>query len=342
MLSTEHQREAIVDILFIGGTGNISSDCVTRLLCDGHHIHIIGRGNRPFPENCTAHVADRKDLSAMRRALGNRSFDVAINFLGYDVPDLEIDYALLNGKTDQYIFISTAMVYAKPHTQLPITESAPKGNAYSDYAQKKQRCEAWLEQKYRETGFPYTIVRPSHTYSKRWIPNTVSSAGYTVAARLEAGKALFVPDEGDTPWALTATSDFAAGLAGLVGNPRTIGESFHITTDEALTWNQIYAELADALGVPPPTLIPIPVDFICRHFPDQEASLLGDKANPGVFDNSKIKSFVPSFHCEKPFRTGIREAVSYLSTHPNEQNIRPEVDATFDAVIDAWRTNHVT
>ena len=185
----------------------------------------------------------------MRRALAGVMFDVVLNFLGYNVPDLEVDYAVFAGKIRQYIFISSATVYAKPHRQLPLTEESPLGNPYSDYAQKKRRCEEWLRE--RAGKFPVTIVRPSHTYSKKWIPNLVSSHGYSFAARLERGAPVYVLNDGENPWALTAAQDFAVGLAGLVGNELAGGECFHITTDEALTWNQIYAEIGEALDAPP-------------------------------------------------------------------------------------------
>ena len=268
----------------------------------------------------------------MRRALESVPVDVVINFLGYDLPDIETDYELFAGKIRQYIFISTAMVYAKPHLQIPITENAPLGNPYSDYAKNKLKCEEWLLQQ----DFPVTIVRPSHTYCNRWIPNQVSSAGYTFAARLERGAPVFVANDGENPWTLTATTEFAVGLAGLVGNEKAIGEAFHITSDEALTWNQIYAEIGEALQVKP-VIEKIPVDFICERFPDMSQGLKGDKVHPAIFDNSKIKRFVPDFVCGKSFATGIRESVAWLRAHPEDQALNPKVDALIDNIIAAWR-----
>jgi len=236
----------------------------------------------------------------------------------------------------QYVFISSATVYAKPPGRLPITEEAPLGNAFWDYAQKKLACEQWLQERRQASGFPVTIVRPSHTYSERWVPNPVSSASYTFAARLEQDKPVFVPDEGENPWTLTAASDFAVGLAGLVGNEKAVGEAFHITSDEVSTWNQIYAEIAAALGVSSPNVVKIPTNFICQVAPQLTGNLKGDKSQPGVFDNSKIKRFVPGFECRKPFRKGVRESVAWLRAHPEQQNLKPEVDATFEQVIAAW------
>ena len=237
----------------------------------------------------------------------------------------------------QYVFISSATVYSKPPPRLPITEDAPVGNAWWDYAQKKLACEQWLQARQQATGFPVTIVRPSHTYSKRWIPNPVSSASYTFAARLEQGKPVFVPDEGENPWTLTAASDFAVGLAGLLGRSDTVGEAFHITSDEVLTWNQIYSEIAASVGASSANIVKIPTDFICQIAPQLTGNLKGDKSHPGVFDNSKIKRFVPEFQCRKPFRIGVRESVNWLRAHPEQQNLNPQVDATFEQVVDAWR-----
>jgi nucleoside-diphosphate-sugar epimerase len=323
-------------ILFIGGTGNISTDCAALLHERGHEIAVVTRGNAPVPAEYRSVKADRKNLDAMRHALDGVPVDVVINFLGYELSDIETDYELFAGKIRQYIFISTAMVYTKPHRQIPITENAPLGNPYSDYAKKKLQCEQWLLERHATYAFPVTIVRPSHTYSKRWIPNVVASAGYTFAARLEHGQPVFVPNDGENPWTLTATTDFAIGLAGLVGNEEAISERFHITSDEALTWNQIYAEIGAALGVKP-VIEKIPVDFICERFPDMIGSLKGDKTEPGAFDNSKIKRFVPDFVCRKPFAVGIRESVAWLRAHPEDQNLNPKTDALIDLIIAAWR-----
>ena len=324
-------------LLFIGGTGNISEDCAALLHERGHAISVVTRGRAPVPAGYRAVTADRKDPAAMRVALAGLAPDVVLNFLGYELADVETDYELFQGKVRQYLFISTAMVYAKPHRQLPLTEQAPVGNDFSEYAQKKLQCERWLQDRAARDGFPVTVVRPSHTYSKHWIPNIVSSASYTFAARLEQGKPVFVPDAGENPWTLTATSDFAVGLAGLVGNETALGESFHITSDEVLSWNQIYAEIAAALGVTAPHIVKIPTDFMCARFPQLVGSLKGDKSNPGIFDNAKIKRFVPDFQCRKPFHVGIRESAAWLRQHPEQRKINAEADALIDQVIAAWR-----
>ena len=272
-------------ILFIGGTGNISTECAALLHSRGHRIQILSRGRLGVPTGYQAIVADRKDAAAMRSALQGAQPDVVINFLGYELPELQLDVELFKGRVRQYIFISSATVYAKPPRSLPVTEEAPLGNAFWDYAQKKLACEQYLLERAAADNFPVTIVRPSHTYSRLWIPNPVSSAGYSFAARMEQGKPVFVPDNGENPWTLTASGDFAVGLAGLVGCEDAVGQAFHITSDEVLTWNQIYGAIADALGVKSPQVVQVPTDFICQIVPQLTGNLKGDKSHPAIFDN---------------------------------------------------------
>jgi nucleoside-diphosphate-sugar epimerase len=323
-------------VLFIGGTGNISAECAALLHRRGHEIIVLSRGRSAVPPCYRAIPADRKDARAMRAALKGVRPDVVLNFLGYELPDVQLDYELFNGAAGQYVFISSTVVYAKPPRWLPLTEDAPLGNPLWDYAQKKLACEQWLLQRRQETGFPVTIVRPSHTYSKQWVPNAVSSGSYTFAARLEQGKPVFVHDEGESLWTLTTAADFAVGLAGLLGKTEAIGEAFHITSDEALTWNQIYAEIAGAVGASSARIVKVPTDFICQVAPQLSGTLKGDKAHPGVFDNSKVKRFVPEFRCRMPFRLGARESVDWLRAHPDQQNLKPELEALIEKVIGAW------
>ena len=301
-----------------------------------------GRSKASVPPEYRRITADRKSLDAMRRALDGVRADVVVDFLGYDLTEVQAACDLFGGRISQYIFISTAMVYTKPHRRIPITEDSPLGNPHSDYAKKKLQCEQWLLERHAEGLFPVTIVRPSHTYSKRWIPNVVSSGGYWFAARLEQGKPVFVANEGENLWTLTATTDFAVGLAGLVGNEKAIGERFHITSDEALNWNRIYEEIAAALGVESPVIEKIPVDFICERFPETVGFLKGDKAEPGVFANSKIKRFVPDFVCRKPFAVGIRESVEWLRAHPEDQQTNPKAEELIDRIVAAWREQGAT
>ncbi len=323
--------------LFLGGPGNISSDCAALLRQRGHEVVILNRGHVPVPREYGSVHADRKNLAAMRAAVAGLKPDVVLNFIGFEVPELEIDYELFKGAIRQYIFISSATVYTKPPRRVPITEDAPLGNPWWDYAQKKVECENWLRERARESGFPVTIVRPSHTYSKHWIPNPVASSNYTFAARLEQGKPVFVPDDGENRWTLTASSDFAVGLCGLAGKAEAIGEAFHITSDEALTWNRICQEIASAVGAGSPTILKIPTDFICEIAPELTGNLKGDKSHAGVFDNSKIKRFVPEFQCRKPVREGIREAVSWLRAHPEERHSDPHTEELIEKVVTAWK-----
>jgi len=324
-------------ILFIGGTGNLSADCASTLHSAGHDIWVVTRGSTPVPEEFGAVVADRRDLKSLRAALQGVEPEVVLNFLGFELSDVELDYELFRGGVRQYVFISSATVYAKPHRLSPITESAPLGNPFWEYAQKKQACEEWLMQRHHKDGFPVTLVRPSHTYSRGWVPNPISSSSYTFASRLERGHPVFVPDRGESLWTLTATSDFAVGMAGLVGNEAAVGEAFHITSDEALSWNEIVTEIADALGAVSPCVARIPTDFVCRVALQMAGPWKGDKANSAVFDNSKIKRFVPGFKCRKPFRAGVRDSVAWLRAHPDRQNLRPSIDRMCDDVVAAWR-----
>jgi nucleoside-diphosphate-sugar epimerase len=328
----------ILNILLLGGTGNVSTDYASLLHQQGHNVILLTRGKTPTPEGYRHVVADRHDVAAMKQAVHHLSLDVVVNFIGYDLPELEKDFDVFTGRVGQYIFISTAMVYAKPHRQLPITETAPVGNDLSDYAQKKLRCERWLLNQHATRQFPVTIVRPSHTYSSRWFPNVVTSAGWTFPARLLAGRPVFVPDNGDTPWTLTATSDFAAGLTGLTGNRNAVGETFHITSDEALTWTEIYDETALALGATSPVIEKIPTDFACSVAPGLTGSLRADKSNPAIFDNAKLKRFVPTFACRKPFAAGIRESVAWYRSHPAHQTVDAKTDGLWDQVVNAWRS----
>ncbi|HWX19176.1 MAG TPA: NAD-dependent epimerase/dehydratase family protein [Candidatus Binatia bacterium] len=324
-------------ILFLGGTGNISAECAALLHERGHDIIVLSRGRETVPTEYQAVQADRRDIAAMRAALKGIQPEVVVNFIGYEVAELAVDFELFNGQVRQYVFISSVTIYAKPPRQLPLTEEAPVGNVYWDYAQKKLACEQWLQQRRAEVGFPVTIIRPSHTYSKRWIPNPVASSNYTYAARLEQGKPVFVPDEGKNPWTLTAASDFAVGLGGLVGNDKATGEVFQITSDEVLTWNEIVREIAEALGVKSAHILRIPTDFICEQAPQLTGNIKGDKAHPGIFDNSKIKRLVPEFSCRKPFRLGIRESIAWLRGKPERMRVDAGIEAMMEQVVGAWQ-----
>ena len=326
-----------MNILFIGGTGNISTDCAALLHRRGHDISVLTRGTAPIPAEYSACRADRHDRAAVEAALAQKKIDVVLDFIAYDVPDVTMARDLFQGRVRQYVFISTTVVYSRPPERLPFTETSPLGNRFSEYGRNKLACEEFLLRQCRENGFPVTIVRPSHTYSKRWMPNPVTSVGYTVAARLEQGKPVFVHDDGQGLWTLTHTEDFAVGLAGLIGNEDAIGEAAQITSDCVLTWNQIMAETCRALEVDAPEIVHIPTEFIARAEPVMAPKLQGDKAHHGVFDNAKITRLVPEFECGISFREGIRRSVEWFRADPQRQAVNPEVDAIFDRVIERWR-----
>lgn len=323
-----------MNVLLTGGTGNLSSDCAIELLRLGHTVYTMSRGRSGSIPGTVSLNADRKSSSGMRRAVENHDLDVVIDFLGFIPEDISTICEVFRGRIAQLIFISSATVYRKPHRILPISEAHPTGNPFSKYAQDKLACEEALRS---QVGLPWTIVRPSHTYSKKWIPNVVSSAGYSFVDRLERKLPVFVPDSGSTPWTLTASSDFAAGLCGLAGNLNAIGETFHITSDEHPSWREIYNMIAAAAGTGPADIVEIPTDFICSRFPELAGGIRGDKAEPAVFDNSRIKTFVPEFKCIKPLKSGLDEAISWMRNHPEDKNLRPAVNDTFDKVISTWK-----
>jgi nucleoside-diphosphate-sugar epimerase len=300
-------------------------------------VAVITRGQKPVPREYQSFSADRANLADMKRIVDEAKPDVVINFLGFATSDVMLDFQLFQGAVAQYIFVSSATVYAKPHRVLPLPETAPQGNPWSEYARHKQACEEWLMERSRSVRFPVTIVRPSHTYSKSWIPNLVNSSSFSFALRMERGAPVFVPDKGDGLWTLTAASDFATGLAGLVGQHSSLGQAYNITSDEILTWNQIYAEIAAAMGVKEPQIKKVPLELICAAAPELVAGIKGDKAQAGVFDNAKIKRAVPGFKCRKPFREGVREAVEWLRGHPWDQNLDPKVDRVIDRVMAEYR-----
>jgi nucleoside-diphosphate-sugar epimerase len=325
-----------MNILFIGGTGNLSATCADRLYRQGHSIFVLSRGHSPVPGQYTALTADRNDIDQVRRSTAGYRIDAVVNFLGYTPKDLEIDFNVFNGRIRQYLFISSATVYAKPHRSLPITENTPLGNPFSEYARNKQACEKWLNERYSQDGFPVTIIRPSHTYSHRWIPNIVNSSTWTPAYRLANHLPLFIHNDGQSLWTLTAADDFSVGVSGLVGHDWAIGEAYHITSDQVLTWNQIYEEICRAGHFTDVNIMHIPLDFICQLVPEMTAKLKGDKAEPGVFDNAKIKKAVPEFECRTTVRQGMEQALTWFRADKQRQQVDAGVNAVFDQVIDAW------
>lgn len=325
-------------ILFIGGTGLISSACSQLAIERGHDLYILNRSETvkyPIPEG--AHMlrgdvhGDPHELSGLFRGM---EFDSVVDWIAYVPNDIERDINLFGGETKQFVFISSASAYQKPPAHYLITENTPLSNPYWQYSRDKIACEERLMTEYQDNGFPVTIVRPSLTYGPSQIPLSVGSwqYPYTVIDRIKKGKKLIVPGDGTSLWVLTWNGDFAKGIIGLLGNDQAIGESFHITSDEVLTWNQIYTEVFLTLGVEP-NLIHIPSDLIAAHWPHATGSLIGDKANSAVFDNSKIKSVVSDFQCVVPWAEGIRRAISWHEDDPMRMSIDQDANDLWDWII---------
>ncbi|MCQ2191585.1 MAG: SDR family oxidoreductase [Paludibacteraceae bacterium] len=326
--------------LFIGGTGTISTAISQRLAnMPEWELYVVNRGNRNnvLPANVKTISVDINDEAAASKALEGLTFDTVCDFIGFEPSQLERDYRLFNGKTKQFMFISSASAYQKPLSNYHITESTPLANPYWLYSRNKIACEEFLMKMYRENGFPITIVRPSHTYDERSIPLGVhgKNGSWQVAKRMLEGKPVIIHGDGTSLWTMTHNSDFAKGFVGLMGNIHAIGEAFHITSDERLTWNQIYQTIADKLGVELKAYH-VASDFLkstCDF--DLEGSLIGDKANSVVFDNSKLKRAVPEFCATTRFDQGIAKTIANVLATPELQKEDKEFDEWCDKVIAA-------
>lgn len=326
-------------ILYIGGTGNISISSVELALAQGMDITLLNRGKSLIetPEGATILTADINNPEQVRSVLKNRKFDVVVNWIVFKPEEILRDFGLFKNITKQYIFISSASVYQKPPTHPVITESTPLFNPYWDYSQDKIACEELCNKLYRDRGFPVTIVRPSHTY-RTVIPVAVGSwADFTIIDRIRKGKPIVVHGDGSSLWTLTHSDDFAKGFNGLLGHQQAVGHSFHITSDELLTWNQIYEAVGDAAGAIP-NIVHISSDFICSVADNMglgwmRGNLHGDKANSVIFDNTKIKTFVPGFKATIPFSTGIKKTIEWFEADPKRICISEENNNFIDAVI---------
>lgn len=321
-------------VLFIGGTGVISSACATLAVERGIELTLFNRGRstqRPSLAECEVISGDIRDPEAAQAALAGRTFDAVVDFIAFTPQQVQADLDLFRGRTGQYVFISTASAYQKPPLSLPITESTPLNNPFWDYSRAKIAGEELLVRAYRERAFPCTIVRPSHTYDRTKLPLL---GYYTAIARMRAGKKVVVHGDGASLWVLTHHRDFARAFVPLLGNPRAIGESYHITSDELLTWNQIYTILGHAAGVEP-RLVHVPSECIAAHRPEWGDGLLGDKAHSVIFDNTKIKRAVPGWAATIPFAEGAREIMAWYDGDPARQVVDPAADAAFDRIIAA-------
>lgn len=338
----KRERETMaMKVLLIGGTGTISSAISAKLIREGHELWLINRGNRneALPAGAKIIRADINDEAYIREQIKGERFDVIADFIAFVPEQLERDYRLFQGKTRQFIYISSASAYQKPLSHYRIDEATPLYNPYWEYSRNKIGGEEFLMRMYRENGFPITIVRPSHTYSERGVPVGLhgSKGSYQVLKRMLEGKKVLIHGDGSSLWTMTYDQDFAEGFIGLMGNIHAIGEAVQITSDESATWNQIYQIIADGLDV---ELKPyyVSTDFLVSVSPKQwdlQGGLWGDKANTVVFDNSKLKRLVPGFCAKVRMDQGIRKALDYVMSHPECQREDPEFDRWCDCVIEA-------
>jgi nucleoside-diphosphate-sugar epimerase len=269
-------------ILFIGGTGIISSACSRLAVERGMTLYHLNRGqtSRLIPDEVIQLKSDVRDRASYESALGEHNFDVVVQWVAFTPEHIAQDIDVLRGRTKQYIFISSASAYQTPPASLPVTESTVLDNPFWEYSQNKIACERMLIKAYRDEKFPITIVRPSHTYDPTLFP---MEGGYTALNRMKEGRPLVVHGDGTSLWTLTHHEDFAVGLVGLLANPRAIGDTFHITSDEWLSWNQIFNYIAQAAGVEA-KLVHVPSEVIATYDTDWGDGLLGDKAHSMIFD----------------------------------------------------------
>lgn len=320
--------------LIIGGTGVISSEVVKRALSVGWQVTLLNRGTKDAVEGVSHIKADARDRATMEEALHGRRFDAVCDFITFTQDQALQNAELFQEKAGQYLFVSSATVYQKPPSYPIINEGTPRYNPFSQYARDKMACEDAFRTAYEKRGFPITVVRPNYTYGDTmlpWVPNS-RSMRYSVAHRLLSGKAVVVPGDGTSFFTLTHSADFAVGFVGLMGNARAIGHDFHITGDQAMTWDGYLHVMADALGVKA-KICHIASEAICRVMPEEEGSLLGDKSVTALFDNSKIKAFVPGFTAKIPFEEGIRRTLAYYQAHPEMMGLDTDWDSTMDTLV---------
>jgi len=326
-------------VLFIGGTGNISKVCAELAVARGYDVTLLNRGKNAVVPGARHIVADMADAAAVASALGSQRWDVVADFIIFTPEQLEQRLNLFRGRVGQFIFISSASAYQKPVTHYLVTESTPLANPFWDYSRNKIACEERLLRALREESFPSTVVRPSWTYGDTVIPLAVTSHGkyyFTGVDRMRKGKPMIVPGDGSSLWAMTHNTDFARGFVGLFGNPATIGHAFHITSDEVLSWDQIYHTVADAAGVRNLKLVHIASDFITACLPEMLGGLTGDKSCSVVLDNTKIKRFVPDFVATTRLRDGVAKSIAWYEADPSRQIVDHEANANWDKLIAAY------
>ena len=324
-------------VLFIGGTGNISTAVSTLAIQQGIDLYLLTRGQSDRILKGATYMNADVSLDNLSKVLKGQQWDCVVNWIAFHESDVNRDIQLFEGRTGQYVFISSASVYQKPPPHPVITESTPISNPFWEYARNKIACETRLHQAHREQDFPMTIVRPSHTYDTV-IPLALGGfREYTAVDRMKKGKKIIVHGDGTSLWTITHSEDFAKGFIGLLGNQPAIGQVFHITSDEVLTWNQLTEMVGDAIGIKP-HLIHIPSEFIVKFIPEAYGSLMGDKSFSAVFDNSKIKQYVPDFKATIPFREGIRKTMEWFESKPERQRINSELDILMDQVIKLYES----
>lgn len=328
-------------LLFIGGTGVISSACSDLAIERGHELFLLNRSvstKYPAPKYATILQADiHADQQYLTALLAGHHFDAVVDFIAFSPQDIERDISLFRDRTDQFVFISSASAYQKPLQNYLITEETPLENPFWEYSRNKIACEDLLMKTYRADGFPVTIIRPSHTYGPSQIPLCVTSwlHPWTIIDRMQRGQKIIIPGDGTSLWVLTWHADFAKGLVGLLGEKNAIGEVFQITSDQVLSWNQIYLEVYQALGQAR-NVVYIPSDYIARFDSEAVGSLIGDKSNSVVFDNSKIKKYVPDYHCEVTWADGLRRSLAWFESHPEFQTIDMESNLIWDKIISGY------
>ncbi|MBD3942411.1 NAD-dependent epimerase/dehydratase family protein [Microbacterium sp. NEAU-LLC] len=321
----------MTSILYIGGTGTISAACVRRSVDLGHEVTVLNRGTarRPLPPQVRVVQADIRDAASVRAALDGERYDVVAEFLAFTPEHIATDLDLFEGRTGQYVFISSASAYEKPPRRLPVTESTPLRNPFWQYSRDKIACEDVLVAAHRERGLPVTIIRPSHTYDERLLPTL---GHWTDIARMREGRPVIVHGDGTSLWTITHSDDFAVAFTGLLGNPAAIGEAFTITGTHAPSWNQIYGWLAAAAGAASLDLVHVASETIAAFEPELGPTLIGDKAHSMVFDVSKVQQLVPEFRTTITFDEGARRILAYFDAHPEAQQIDEGRDALFDRI----------
>jgi len=325
-------------VLFIGGTGIISSACSPLAVESGLELYLLNRGksHRNVPECAKVLHGDIRDRASVQAAIGDMKFDAVVDWIAFTPEHIKQDIDLFQGRTGQFVFISSASAYQTPPSALPVTESTLLDNPYWEYSRNKIACEETLIKAYRESKFPYTIIRPSHTYDQTLLP---FDHGWTVVDRMRKGKPVIVHGDGTSLWVLTHHKDFAKAFVPLLGNSHAIGDAFHITSDELLNWNQIFQIVGNAAGVSNPKLVHVASETLAQRDPGWGPGLLGDKANSMIFDNSKVKAAVPGFAATTPFSKGAEQIIAWYEADPSRQKVDQRADELEDRLVAEFGTH---